>query len=166
MRRRERWPVSMRFAPLPQGHDRGEFELAERLIRDFSMKLAAADALHLASAKNAAASWRRWTSGSPRRRGGRGWRWRSWLTVLCLARHEFFEKQSVKLEAFLGLEAEFKFFQHVHKPFAVDQFDWWNAVPGGLPPGFRRECSRRDHYAFVRSSGHCAAKISYMIWAH
>ena len=32
------------------------FLLAERLVRDFSTKLAAADALHLASAKNAGAA--------------------------------------------------------------------------------------------------------------
>jgi predicted nucleic acid-binding protein len=34
-------------------HSAADYLLAERLVRDFSMKLAAADALHLASAKNA-----------------------------------------------------------------------------------------------------------------
>ncbi len=34
-------------------HSATDYLLAERLVRDFSMKLAAADALHLASAKNA-----------------------------------------------------------------------------------------------------------------
>lgn len=38
------------------GHGAGDFLLAERLVRDFSTKLAAADALHLASAKNAGAT--------------------------------------------------------------------------------------------------------------
>jgi predicted nucleic acid-binding protein len=37
-------------------HGPGEFALAEQLVRDFSTKLAAADALHLASAKNAKAA--------------------------------------------------------------------------------------------------------------
>jgi predicted nucleic acid-binding protein len=46
----------IRADSLPQSHGRGEFELAERLIRDFATKLAAADALHLASAKNAGAT--------------------------------------------------------------------------------------------------------------
>jgi len=46
----------IRADSLPQSHGRGEFELAERLIRDFATKLAAADALHLASAKNAGAA--------------------------------------------------------------------------------------------------------------
>jgi len=36
-------------------HGAPDFLLAERLVRDFSMKLAAADALGLASAKNAGA---------------------------------------------------------------------------------------------------------------
>ena len=34
-------------------HDRDDFLLAERIVRDFATKLAAADALNLASAKNA-----------------------------------------------------------------------------------------------------------------
>jgi predicted nucleic acid-binding protein len=38
------------------GHGAGDFLLAERLVRDFSTRLAAADALHLASAKNAGAT--------------------------------------------------------------------------------------------------------------
>jgi uncharacterized protein len=37
-------------------HGASDFLLAERLVRDFSMKLAAPDALHLASAKNAGAT--------------------------------------------------------------------------------------------------------------
>lgn len=37
-------------------HGASDFSLAERLIRDFATKLAAADALHLASAKNAGAT--------------------------------------------------------------------------------------------------------------
>ena len=37
-------------------HAASDFLLAERLVRDFSTKLAAADALHLASAKNAGAT--------------------------------------------------------------------------------------------------------------
>lgn len=45
----------IRADSLPCSHGRGEFEFAERLIRDFSTKLAAADALHLATAKNAGA---------------------------------------------------------------------------------------------------------------
>lgn len=45
----------LRAASLPLHHGRGDFELAERIVRDFSTKLAAADALHLASAKNAGA---------------------------------------------------------------------------------------------------------------
>jgi predicted nucleic acid-binding protein len=40
----------------PLSHRPSDFLLAERLIRDFSTKLAAADALHLASAKNAGAT--------------------------------------------------------------------------------------------------------------
>lgn len=36
-------------------HGAADFALAERIVRDFSTKLAAADALHLASAKNAGA---------------------------------------------------------------------------------------------------------------
>ena len=39
-------------------HGPSDFLLAERLVRDFSTKLAAADALHLASAKNAGATLR------------------------------------------------------------------------------------------------------------
>jgi uncharacterized protein len=46
----------IRADSLPQSHGRGEFELAERLIRNFATKLAAADALHLASAKNLGAA--------------------------------------------------------------------------------------------------------------
>ncbi len=37
-------------------HGAADFLLAERIVRDFSTKLAAADALHLASAKNAGAT--------------------------------------------------------------------------------------------------------------
>ena len=37
-------------------HAASDFLLAERLVRDFATKLAAADALHLASAKNAGAT--------------------------------------------------------------------------------------------------------------
>ncbi len=37
-------------------HGASDYPLAERLVRDFSTKLAAADALHLASAKNAGAT--------------------------------------------------------------------------------------------------------------
>jgi predicted nucleic acid-binding protein len=37
-------------------HGASDFLLAERLVRDFATKLAAADALHLASAKNAGAT--------------------------------------------------------------------------------------------------------------
>ncbi len=37
-------------------HTTADFLLAERIVRDFSTKLAAADALHLASAKNAGAA--------------------------------------------------------------------------------------------------------------
>jgi len=37
-------------------HGGDDFLLAERIVRDFSTKLAAADALHLASAKNAGAA--------------------------------------------------------------------------------------------------------------
>jgi predicted nucleic acid-binding protein len=37
-------------------HGPADFLLAERMVRDFSTKLAAADALHLASAKNAGAT--------------------------------------------------------------------------------------------------------------
>ncbi len=37
-------------------HSAADFLLAERLVRDFATKLAAADALHLASAKNAGAA--------------------------------------------------------------------------------------------------------------
>ena len=36
-------------------HGRAEFEAAEKLVRDFATKLAAPDALHLASTKNAGA---------------------------------------------------------------------------------------------------------------
>jgi uncharacterized protein len=38
------------------GHGASDLFMAERLVRDFSTKLAAADALHLASAKNAGAT--------------------------------------------------------------------------------------------------------------
>ncbi len=37
-------------------HGQQDFSLSEQLVRDYSLKLAAADALHLASAKNAGAS--------------------------------------------------------------------------------------------------------------
>ena len=37
-------------------HDRADFAAAEKLVRDFATKLAAPDALHLASAKNAGAT--------------------------------------------------------------------------------------------------------------
>jgi predicted nucleic acid-binding protein len=37
-------------------HASSDFLLAERLVRDFATRLAAADALHLASAKNAGAT--------------------------------------------------------------------------------------------------------------
>jgi predicted nucleic acid-binding protein len=37
-------------------HGAADFLLAERIVRDFATKLAAADALHLASAKNAGAA--------------------------------------------------------------------------------------------------------------
>ena len=37
-------------------HSATDFQLAERLVRDFSTKLSAPDALHLASAKNAGAA--------------------------------------------------------------------------------------------------------------
>ena len=37
-------------------HDAADFQLAERLVRDISTKLAVADALHLARAKNAGAA--------------------------------------------------------------------------------------------------------------
>ena len=37
-------------------HGVDDFMLAERIVRDFATKLAAADALHLASAKNAGAA--------------------------------------------------------------------------------------------------------------
>lgn len=43
-------------ATLRMGHGRGDFELAAKLVRDFSTKLAAPDALHLATAKSAEAS--------------------------------------------------------------------------------------------------------------
>jgi predicted nucleic acid-binding protein len=39
----------------PLRHGRADFEAAEKLVRDFTTKLAAPDALHLASAKNAGA---------------------------------------------------------------------------------------------------------------
>ncbi len=38
----------LRAASLPLHHGRSDFELAERIVRDFSTKLAAADALHVA----------------------------------------------------------------------------------------------------------------------
>ena len=41
---------------LSMGHGRGDFELAEWVIREFTTKLSAPDALHLASAKNAGAA--------------------------------------------------------------------------------------------------------------
>jgi uncharacterized protein len=40
----------------PLRHGRADFEAAEKLVRDFTTKLAAPDALHLASAKNAGAA--------------------------------------------------------------------------------------------------------------
>jgi uncharacterized protein len=40
----------------PLRHGPADFESAERLVRDFATKLAAPDALHLASAKNARAA--------------------------------------------------------------------------------------------------------------
>jgi predicted nucleic acid-binding protein len=46
----------IRAASLPLHHGRSDFGLAERFVRDFSTKLAAPDALHLASAKNASAA--------------------------------------------------------------------------------------------------------------
>ena len=46
----------VRGAALPLRHGRGDFQLADALVPDFSAKLAAADALHLASAKNAGAA--------------------------------------------------------------------------------------------------------------
>jgi predicted nucleic acid-binding protein len=39
----------------PLRHGRADFEAAEKLVRDFTTKLAAPDALHLVSAKNAGA---------------------------------------------------------------------------------------------------------------
>jgi predicted nucleic acid-binding protein len=39
----------------PLRHGRADFEAAEKFLRDFTTKLAAPDALHLASAKNAVA---------------------------------------------------------------------------------------------------------------
>ena len=45
-----------RAACLATSHGRGDFEFAEKLVRDFATKLAAPDALHLASAKNAGAA--------------------------------------------------------------------------------------------------------------
>ena len=46
----------LRTAALPMGHTRNDFDLAERLARDFATKLSAPDALHLATAANAGAS--------------------------------------------------------------------------------------------------------------
>jgi uncharacterized protein len=40
----------------PLSHDRADFAAAEVLVRDFTTKLTAPDALHLASAKNAGAT--------------------------------------------------------------------------------------------------------------
>ena len=40
----------------PLRHDRADFAAAETLVRDFTTKLTALDALHLASAKNAGAT--------------------------------------------------------------------------------------------------------------
>jgi uncharacterized protein len=40
----------------PLRHGRADFEAAEKLVRDFTTKLAAPDALHLASAKSAGAA--------------------------------------------------------------------------------------------------------------
>lgn len=40
----------------PLRHDRADFAAGETLVRDFATKLSAPDALHLASAKNAAAT--------------------------------------------------------------------------------------------------------------
>ena len=45
-----------RAASLGPSHGRSDFELAEKLVRDYSTKLAAPDALHLASARNAGAA--------------------------------------------------------------------------------------------------------------
>ncbi len=42
-------------ASRPMRHGRADFDLAEKLVRDFGTKLSAPDALHLASAKNAGA---------------------------------------------------------------------------------------------------------------
>ena len=46
----------LREASLPMSHARDDFELAERLVRDFGTKLSAPDALHLASARNSGAA--------------------------------------------------------------------------------------------------------------
>lgn len=46
----------MRAASLSHSHTRSDYALADDLIRDFSTKLAAADALHLASAINLGAA--------------------------------------------------------------------------------------------------------------
>ena len=45
----------IRGAAIPSGHNRDDFELAGALVRDFADKLAAAEALHLATAANAGA---------------------------------------------------------------------------------------------------------------
>jgi predicted nucleic acid-binding protein len=45
-----------REASLPMSHARDDFELAEKLVRDFGTKLSAPDALHLASARNSGAA--------------------------------------------------------------------------------------------------------------
>jgi len=39
-----------------RGHDRDDFALAEQIVRDFASKLAAPDALHLATAIHAGAA--------------------------------------------------------------------------------------------------------------
>jgi predicted nucleic acid-binding protein len=46
----------IRADSLPLYHGRSDFERAERLVREFSTKLSAPDALHLASANNAGAA--------------------------------------------------------------------------------------------------------------
>lgn len=46
----------LRAACSPRSHDRADFALAEQLVRDFATKLAAPDALHLATAMNAGAT--------------------------------------------------------------------------------------------------------------
>ncbi len=46
----------LRAECVPHRHGRGDFSLAEELVRDFSTKLAAPDALHLAATINMGAS--------------------------------------------------------------------------------------------------------------